>query len=201
VGKIESGEHQLNVLEFCEYVDTLGADATETIKSVEKAGGQGRGSKSNRINRYSDSWPFSDVTPDAISIYDGADVFLEEFAAAAPNSQVAFAAYWLQAEVLNGGLGQFFANDTGMAAPEAVAASRTLGLPLLASKIEEAMRWFGLHYPRGREPRQNALEAYERDHPGQGPFGHLDKVVADLIYEEAGGLEQAAIRYLGSRTS
>lgn len=39
VGKIESCERQLNVLEFCEYVDALGADAAEIIRSVVKARG------------------------------------------------------------------------------------------------------------------------------------------------------------------
>ena len=39
VGKIESGERQLNVLEFCEYADTLGADAGELIRAVAKARG------------------------------------------------------------------------------------------------------------------------------------------------------------------
>jgi hypothetical protein len=146
----------------------------------------------------SDNWPFSDVPSDAISIYDGPEAFLDGLVAAKPNSQVAFAVYWLQAEVLNGGLGQFFANDTGVLAPEAVAACRTLGLPQLAAKIEEAMTWFGLPYPRRREPRHEALQAYERDHPGQGPFDPLDAVVANLIYEEGGGLEQAAMRYLSS---
>jgi len=34
VGKIESGERQLNVLEFCEYADALGADAVELIRVV-----------------------------------------------------------------------------------------------------------------------------------------------------------------------
>jgi hypothetical protein len=60
------------------------------------------------------------------------------------------------------------------------------------------MTWFGLPYPRRREPRHEALQAYERDHPGQGPFDPLDAVVANLIYEEGGGLEQAAMRYLSS---
>jgi transcriptional regulator with XRE-family HTH domain len=38
VGKIESGERQLNVLEFCEYADVLGADATELLRSVLRRG-------------------------------------------------------------------------------------------------------------------------------------------------------------------
>jgi hypothetical protein len=39
VGKIGSGERSLNVLEFCEYADALGADAAEIIGSVVKARG------------------------------------------------------------------------------------------------------------------------------------------------------------------
>lgn len=39
VGKIESGERQLNVLEFCEYVEALGADAAALIREVLKARG------------------------------------------------------------------------------------------------------------------------------------------------------------------
>ena len=39
VGKIESGEWQLNVLEFCEYVDALGADAADIIRAVVKSRG------------------------------------------------------------------------------------------------------------------------------------------------------------------
>ena len=34
VGKIESGERQLNVLEFCEYADALGATASDLIKKI-----------------------------------------------------------------------------------------------------------------------------------------------------------------------
>ena len=40
VGKIESGERQLNVLEFCEYADALGADAVEVIRAVLSSRGK-----------------------------------------------------------------------------------------------------------------------------------------------------------------
>jgi transcriptional regulator with XRE-family HTH domain len=33
VGKIESGERQLNVLEFCEYADALGADVERLFEA------------------------------------------------------------------------------------------------------------------------------------------------------------------------
>ena len=34
VGKIESGERQLNVLEFCEYVEILGVDPAKLLGTV-----------------------------------------------------------------------------------------------------------------------------------------------------------------------
>ncbi len=39
VGKIESGERQLNVLEFCEYADALGADAAEILRGIMRGRG------------------------------------------------------------------------------------------------------------------------------------------------------------------
>lgn len=39
VGKIESGERQLNLLEFCEYADALGTDAMILIREVLKVRG------------------------------------------------------------------------------------------------------------------------------------------------------------------
>jgi hypothetical protein len=39
VGKIESVERRLNMLEFCECAEVLGADAADLLKSVVKAKG------------------------------------------------------------------------------------------------------------------------------------------------------------------
>ena len=39
VGKIETGERQLNVLEFCEYVQAIGADPAELLRGVAKVKG------------------------------------------------------------------------------------------------------------------------------------------------------------------
>jgi hypothetical protein len=38
-GTIESAERQLNVLEFCEYADALGADAADLLREGVKARG------------------------------------------------------------------------------------------------------------------------------------------------------------------
>jgi transcriptional regulator with XRE-family HTH domain len=37
VGKIESGERQPNVLEFCDYASALGTDAADLLRSVLKS--------------------------------------------------------------------------------------------------------------------------------------------------------------------
>jgi hypothetical protein len=138
-------------------------------------------------------WPISDVPSQTISIYEGPDVFLTEFASASKQNQVLFAAYWFQAEVLNGGLHQFFNNDTGVLAPEAADAIRLLGLPKLAAAVDSAMQWFGKAYPRERALRQKALT---RHGEGNDPFGSLEDLVVECIYEENGGLERSALAYI-----
>jgi hypothetical protein len=140
-------------------------------------------------------WPVSDVPSHCISIYDGADVFLHDFALADVVHRTVFAAYWPHAEILNGGLLQFFRNGTGVLAPEAVAAYKLLGLPLLAAKLQDAMDWFGCPYPRERELRQARLDSmaasYEND-----PFESANDAIVNLIYEEEGGLEAAALAHV-----
>jgi uncharacterized protein DUF4375 len=151
-------------------------------------------------------WPIGDVPSEAISIYDGPDAFLSDFAKASRVHQVIFAAGWLQGEVLNGGLTQFFANDTGVLAPEAAAACRTLGMPKLAEELEKAMSWFGAVYPRQRNVRTLALENHAKARGAgsvyqENPFGELDERVAELIYSEGSGLEKAALEFVGASGS
>ena len=137
------------------------------------------------------TWPYSDVTIDTISIYDGPEVFVREFRRASAKERLAFAAYWLQAEILNGGVAQFFSNDTGVLGPEAALACRTIGLPKLADRLEQAMKWFGDPYPREREPRLKALAD-----AGDDPFAGIEDEIVNLLYEENSGIEDAARKYL-----
>ena len=144
-------------------------------------------------------WPFSDGPSEAVSIYEGPEEFLQDFGQVSRARQIAFAAFWFQAEVLNGGLVQFFSNDTGVLAPEAAVACREVGLPNLASHLEQSMAWFGQPYPRDRSAREHALEAYADTHPdSDGPFEDLDDLVVSDIYDEGSGLEQAAINHIQS---
>lgn len=154
------------------------------------------------MQNHSDLWPLSELPPKAIVIYEGPEVFLNTYAAVSMQHQVSFAAFWLQAEVLNGGLVQFFSNSTGVLAPEAVAACRKVGLLQLASKVEQAMAWFGTAYPRDREVRESALEEYADAHPeDDGPFAELEDEVVALIYDEGPGIEQSTRMYLEAHGS
>ena len=144
-------------------------------------------------------WPISDVPSQFISIYESPAVFLKDYSAAPVVHQTIFAAYWLQGEVLNGGLGQFFGNDTGLLAPEAVEACDVLNMPRLAAKLQEAMDWFGSPYPRVRADREGKLESAEQ--ANLDPFDRLDEEVADLIYEEGAGLEASALAYVKAYSS
>jgi hypothetical protein len=148
-------------------------------------------------------WPISDGVSECISISDGPQVFLSGFAEASRAHQVAFAAGWFRGEVLNGGLAQFFANNTGVLAPEAVEACRTVGMPKLAAKLEEAMTWFGNSYPRERGARKQALERYAELHNAtniylENPFASVDDELVELLYSENMGLDEAALRYVRS---
>ena len=142
-------------------------------------------------------WPVSDVASKLISIYEGPEVFLRDYSAATEVHQHIFAAYWFQAEFLNGGLTQFFGNSTGVLAPEAVEAYKAMNLPLLAAKLQESIDLFGYPYPRERELREAKLEAFaENNDPEIEPFDTLDKEITQLIHEEAGGLESSALAYI-----
>ena len=132
------------------------------------------------MEQFDSIWPTSDVPSRCISIYDGADVFLRDLSAAGPIHGTLFAAYWPQAEILNGGLSQFFGNSAGVLAPEAVEAYKILGMPLLAAALQGAMDWFGAPYPRERESREARLEEFAASHEFD-PFDAMDDKVVELI--------------------
>jgi hypothetical protein len=145
-------------------------------------------------------WSLVDPIWEKVSIYDGPDVFLEQYNASPEASRILFAAHWCQSEINNGGFEQFFSNSTGVLAPEGVQAFRTIGMPQTADLIEEAMAAFGPSYPRERGEREEALEAIW-DAAGDsdaGPFGNLDETFFKLIETENGGFDVAADSYAAS---
>ncbi|MGA2053529.1 MAG: DUF4375 domain-containing protein [Opitutales bacterium] len=139
---------------------------------------------------------------ETISIYDGVDRFLPEFAAAPTKARNLFAAHWCQSEICNGGFYQFFDNSTGILAPEAVNAFRALGMPKLAEIVSNAMSWFGNEYPRERQSRREALSLYASSHPeARDPFRELDDAFYGLFESENEGFLRAADAYAIATTN
>ncbi len=133
---------------------------------------------------------------ESISIYDGAEKFTTAFNAAPEKVRVLFAIHWFQSEVMNGGLGQFFSNPTGILAPEAVAGLRAIGMPECASILDEAMKFFGDVYPRKASVREDAFEAFYTAHGSDAvPLLEQEDAIATTIEEENGGIWEAADRY------
>lgn len=141
-------------------------------------------------------WRFVEPIWDSVSIYDGTEVFLKEFSNATKKQQVLFAAHWAQSEIMNGGLGQFFGNSTGVLAPEAVEAFMALGMPNCASILVEAMKFFGQSYPRERAVREEACEKFFEEFGDDGiPIQEYEDAMASAIEEENGGFWCAADNY------
>ena len=120
-------------------------------------------------------WRLVDPIWDSISIYDGAETFLQEFREVPPAVGNLLAGHWCQSEVDNGGLHQFFWNSTGVLAPEAVRAFRAIGLIEWADIVEEAMSFFGQPYPREQADRQKSLtDPLTKNRKEWDPFIDLD---------------------------
>jgi len=103
-------------------------------------------------------WVFLEKVWDAVSIYNGPDAFLHQFAQLPQAAGDLYAAHWLVSEIINGAFPQFFSNSTGVLAPEAVAALGRMGLTPAAECAEAAMSFFGEQYPRDRGIRSEMID-------------------------------------------
>jgi hypothetical protein len=141
-------------------------------------------------------WSFIEPIWEAVSIYDGPGVFLDQICNVMTDQGHIFSVHWCQSEVCNGGLHQFFWNPTGVLAPEAVAGFRAIGLNDCADILEEAMSFFGKDYPREQEKRAEILGRIEGYAPEEwDPFNHLNgKFYEGLDYENR-RFEKAADEY------
>ncbi len=138
-------------------------------------------------------WKYIEPIWENVSIYDGEEIFIEQFSRLTEKQQILLSSHWTQSEILNGGLGQFFSNSTGVLAPEAAHAFLMLGMPTTAKAIEGAMLFFGTPYPRDRSIRENILEDFF-DKFGEDaiPLEEYEDIVATTIEEENGGFWVAA---------
>jgi hypothetical protein len=108
-------------------------------------------------------WDLIERAFDAVSIYDGPEVYDEQVAAYPEPIRHLLAAHWCYSEVYNGGFWQFFGNSTGVLAHDAVAGFRALGLDDLAAILEEAMSRLPAPYPRDVMDREEVLGPDRRD--------------------------------------
>jgi hypothetical protein len=174
--------------------DSHESDLSEAAKATDKQSTTG-GSITDQGTR-TGYWTHVDPVWEKISIYDGPERFLLEFGKAPKKSQTLFAAHWAQSEIMNGGLGQFFSNSTGVLAPEAVEAFREIGMPRCASILSDAMRFFGEEYPRDRKKREQVFEQYFAEN-GENAVLVLEQedAMEAAINEENGGFRMAADNY------
>lgn len=72
-----------------------------------------------------------------------------------PNKAVhLFAIHWLHLEVYNGGFWQYFYNSTSVSFPEAIDGFKVIGMPNVASIIQEAAAKIGNPFPFDKEARE-----------------------------------------------
>lgn len=144
-------------------------------------------------NKY---WDFVEPVWDKISIYGDTETFLTQFSAATKKQQILFASHWTQSEIMNGGLAQFFSNDTGILAPEAATAFEVLGMPKCADILRQSMRFFGVPYPRERMIRKQKLALFYKEFGENAiPILDLEDAMATEIEDENGGFWDAADVY------
>ena len=132
-------------------------------------------------------WQVIEPFWDLVNIYDGPEAFLASYQAVPMVPRVLYAAHFCESEVSNGGLHQFFSNDTGVLAPESLEALRILGLDSTAAILEEAMAFFGAVYPRDQTTRVERLRLIPGEERAEwDPFVQLDSRFYESLGPEHG---------------
>jgi hypothetical protein len=171
-------------------------------------------------------WDFIEPYWDVFDIYNGPEGFESSIRDAPRPAVFLYAAHFCQSEVHNGGFLQFFWNNTGVLAPEAIEGYSVIGMPTLASLLKEAAAALGTPYPRDRDDRwdallaasgysQTELEQLFKKHKNEPAgtkglygafveatkglqFDSLDRKFWQAAKTENGGFEDAATRYAQS---
>lgn len=117
-----------------------------------------------------------------VDIYEGPEIF-RRGAAEFPEWQIdLLSVHWAMSEIVNGGVEQFFANSTGVLAPEAVLGLEKIGKPHLAQALKQAMNLLGEDYPTEEIPRRERLAAVTGRNPvGSQAFSLIPKWVRNSV--------------------
>jgi hypothetical protein len=166
-------------------------------------------------------WDVVEPLFSVVEFGNGPEEFGKSTATIPRTSLLLFAAHMCVAEVHNGGVLQLFWNTTGVMVPEGIEGFATMGMPLLAEILREALRPLGVPYPRDREDRWEALLACSKrgkpelmrmfkkldpDDPrgfykvfveatSNLSFDELDKQFWETAKTENGGFQEAATRF------
>jgi len=166
-------------------------------------------------------WELVEPLFSVINFGGGPETFTQSVASIPRPSLLLFAAHMCVAEVHNGGLLQLLWNNTGVMVPEGIEGFVTMGMPLLAEILRDALRPLGTPYPRDREDRWEALLAASEHSKGEmmrmfkklDPddtrgfyavfvdatrnlgFGELNRQFWETVKTENGGFQEAATRY------
>jgi len=162
-------------------------------------------------------WDRVDPLVEAINIYDGPEAFLTSIAPVPRGATLIYAADFCLYEIQNGGLLQFFANSTGVLAPEAIDGFAVIGMPNLAAIVGSAIAFLGTPYPRDIEVRAKALltaagNKHEtvasimankkgryralRDATKSLGLDGIDEEIYKIAESESGGFDNAKERYV-----
>ena len=127
-------------------------------------------------------WTLVEPYWSVIEIGEGAEVFQSTFGSVPRTSGLLYAAHFCRSEVGNGGFRQFFGNNTGVLAPEAVKGFREIDQMRVAELVQLAMDLLNIEYPRERKQRQDLLSQMPKSY-----FSDLEDKFFTLIESEAGG--------------
>jgi hypothetical protein len=161
-------------------------------------------------------WDVLEPHFEAINIYSDPGTLAESIVDILRHVVLLYAAHMCQSEVHNGGFLQLFWNSTGIIVPYGIEAYKTIGMPKLASLLEQAAQPLGSPYPLERDDRWDALLCCsglntaeldamfkEEDHlyiafskaTNKLLFDDLNRQFWDAAKSENGGFEIAATRY------
>jgi len=136
------------------------------------------------------------LSPKVTDCWADEEKFAPENVSGPDGVKLLFAATYAERDICNGGFHQFFGNDTGRLAPEAIEGFCLIGIEDAGVVIAKAMKFFGASYPRNREERSKALEAVpgfpnaERDE--WDPFTALDEAFYACLKKEPDRFDNAA---------
>ncbi len=152
----------------------------ELFKKIEESSGEDRGRLISEVEQLPQTWWAFHARWQIIHAKDAflgwTDKGYDPTLSRLPRDiQLLAAAKYGRSDIENGGLHQFFTNDTGKFAPEMVEWFERTGQPQVASCLREAMAVFGEKFPRSREERQDFLSKF----PGEtrddfDPFVEID---------------------------